>query len=271
MYKQAPLTAEIQIKPPLPHAELTDIIDLALWAGQLLLQHGAESGRIEETVHRIGTALGADWLDILISPNVIIVTTTSGGEFRTKVRRVVRLGVNFAIVDRVNNLSHRVYAGELDRVQLRAELAACSQVAHLYHRWVVVGMVGLACAAFSRLFGADAAVFGVTFIAAAFAMFIRQELFMRHFNPFLVTVVTAFAAGMVASVATLWDIGAQPQLALAASVLLLVPGVPLINAAEDIIEGHMITGVARGFAGAIIALGIAIGLSSAMWMMGVRL
>jgi uncharacterized membrane protein YjjP (DUF1212 family) len=60
-------------KPPLEHDALRDVIDLTLWTGQMLLQHGAESARIEETVHRMGTGLGADWLDILVSPNMRLV------------------------------------------------------------------------------------------------------------------------------------------------------------------------------------------------------
>ena len=62
---------QTQQKPPLEREALRDVIDLSLWAGQMLLQHGAESARIEETVHHIGTGLGADWLDILGSPNMI--------------------------------------------------------------------------------------------------------------------------------------------------------------------------------------------------------
>ena len=81
-------------KRPLAYHELRDIIDLSLWAGQMLLQHGATSQRVEESVHKIGTGLGCDWLDILVSPNVITITASSGSEFRTKLRRVVSLGVS---------------------------------------------------------------------------------------------------------------------------------------------------------------------------------
>ncbi|GAB4521187.1 MAG: threonine/serine exporter family protein [Anaerolineae bacterium] len=246
------------------------MIDLALWAGQLLLQHGAEATRIEETVHHIGTGLGADWMDILVSPNAIIATTSSGGEFRTKVRRVTRMGVNFSIVDEVNDLSHRVFAGELDRFHLRQELHRVSDLPPVYGRWQVVGMVGLGCAAFSRLFGADWPVMLVTFSASAVAMWVRQELTRRHFNNLLIVVITSFVAGCIASLATVYNIGEEPQFALAASVLLLVPGVPLINAAEDLIEGHVLAGVARGVIGAVIALGIAVGLSLALRLMGVQ-
>lgn len=160
-------------KPALSYAELTDIIDLALWTGQLLLQHGADSARIEKTVHQVGTALGCDWMDILVSPNALIVTAVSHDQFRTKVRRVTRLGVNMSIIAAVTDLSFQVKRGALDRHALRESLKAAGKMPHVYNRWAVVVMVGLACGAFSRLFGGDWPVFGFTVIAAATAMFVR--------------------------------------------------------------------------------------------------
>ncbi|MFW5709198.1 MAG: threonine/serine ThrE exporter family protein [Chloroflexota bacterium] len=258
-------------KEPLHHDELTDIIDLALWAGQMLMQHGAEASRIEETVHHIGTGLGCDWLDVLILSQGITVTATSGGEFRTKARRVTRMGVNFSVVDMVNDLSHRVYHQQVDRFELRSALQTVSTTPEHYNRWLVVGLVGLACGAFSRLFGADMQIVLMTIAASSMAMFVRQELTARYLNSFLVVVLTAFTAGIFASLPALLDIGASPELALAASVLLLVPGVPLISAVEDILQGHFGTGLARGAFSALIALGIAIGLSIAMRITGAGL
>lgn len=256
-------------KPPLDHDTLRDVIDLSLWAGQMLLQHGADTDRVERTVHTIGTALGAAWLDILVSPNALIVTTISGDEFRTKVRRVVTLGVNLSVVCAINDLSYRILSGEVDRVKARAELLRISTLHSNYNRWVVVIVVGLACAGLSRLFGGDWAVFGVTFAASGFAMFMRQEMSRRYFNAFIVVVVTAFIAGAVASTASIFRLSPNPQIALAASVLLLVPGVHLINSLRDMIYGHMVTGLVRGFTGAVISLCIALGLLLAIQLLGV--
>lgn len=257
-------------KPPLSHEELRDVIDLSLWAGQLLLQHGADTQQVEETVHRIGTSLGCNWLDILVSPNVLIVTASSGLEFRTKVRRVPTLGVNMAIITEVMHLSRRVANQELDRFAVKAELRRITERKPVYNRWLVVFMVGLACAAFNRLFGGDWPSFMLTLVASSLAMFARQELTHRYFNNFLVIIVTAFVAGLAACLGILMNIGQQPQLALASSVLLLVPGVPLINAAEDLIKGHYVTGIVRGITGGLIAMCIALGLLLAMALMGVK-
>ncbi|MFN8376314.1 MAG: threonine/serine exporter family protein [Anaerolineae bacterium] len=257
-------------KPPLNYEELRDVIDLALWAGQLLLQFGAETQLVEETIHRLGTALGCDWMDILVSPNAVVITTISGLDFRTKVRRVVNLTVNMSVLTEINTLTRQVILGEMDRFTLRQELRRISDMPREYNRWVVIVMVGLACGAFSRLFGGDWAVFVVTTIAAALAMFVRQELQHRHFNALLVTIVTAFVAGLVGCIAPVLHLGEQPTLALASSVLLLVPGVPLINAAEDMIKGHLVTGIVRGITGGLISMCIALGLLLAMSLMGVN-
>jgi len=256
-------------KPPLDRDSLRDVIDLSLWAGQMLLQHGADTDRVEHTVHLIGTSLGAEWLDILVSPNALVVTTISGDEFRTKVRRVVTLGVNLAVVCAINDLSYRISWGQVDRAAARVELVSISNLRHNYNRWVVILMVGLACAALSRLFGGDWSVFLVTLVASGSAMFVRQEMVRRHFNPFIIVVVTAFVAGAVASSASIFRLSPQPQIALAAAVLLLVPGVHLINSFQDMIRGHMVTGLVRGFTGAVISMCIALGLLLAMQLLNV--
>jgi uncharacterized membrane protein YjjP (DUF1212 family) len=197
------------------------------------------------------------------------VTTTSGDEFRTKVRRVVSLGVNLAIVCEINELSRRIAQHDLDRAAVRAELVRISLMRPYYNRWLIVVGVGLACAAFSRLFGGDWAVWIVTFLASAAATIVRQELAHRYFNPFLIVVVTAFVAGLIASAASVFRLSPNPQIALASTVLLLVPGVHLINAVQDMIRGHMVIGLVRGMTGAVISLCIALGLLLAMQLLGV--
>ena len=97
----------------------------------------------------------------------------------------------------------------------------------------------------------------------------RQQLSRQHFNSLLVVIATALVAGSLAALFVRYGTGEGRQIALAASVILLVPGVPLINAAEDIIQGHILIGLARGVTGALISLCIALGLWLAMRLVGV--
>lgn len=256
-------------KRPLTHDELTDVIDLSLWAGQMLLQCGANSFRVEESVHRFGTGLGCDWLDVVVRTESITITASSAGEFRTKTRRVVRLGANMTRMTALNSLSRQIEKGDCDRHQARRHLQQIDNASDSYNRWVIVIMVGLACAAFSQLFGGDWPVFGITFAAASVAMFVRQELSKQHFNPFIIVTTCALVAGLIASLAGLPGVTAVPETALTASVLLLVPGVPLINSLHDFLRGYMSNGITRGVLGFIISFCIALGLIIAISLTGV--
>jgi uncharacterized membrane protein YjjP (DUF1212 family) len=68
----------------------------------------------------------------------------------------------------------------------------------------------------------------------------------------------------------LLHLGNEPELALISAVLLLVPGVPLIHSVQDLLKGYMLTGIARGVTGGLIAACIALGLLLAMSLLKVN-
>ena len=53
----------------------------------------------------------------------------------------------------------------------------------------------------------------------------------------------------------------QAEVAIATSVLYLIPGVPLINGVIDIVEGHVLNGIARLTSALMLIVCIAVGLS----------
>ena len=66
-------------------------------------------------------------------------------------------------------------------------------------------------------------------------------------------------ASLCASTALIFD--TTSEIALATSVLYLVPGVPLINGVIDIVEGYILSGFARLVQASLLIVCIAIGLS----------
>lgn len=258
-------------KQPLSYEALRDTIDLSLWAGQLLLQYGANSERVESAVHRIGTGLGCDWMDVDVSLDALTITATSGQDFRTKTRRIIRRGVNFKVVAAVNNLGRHVADEHIDRHQARAELEQIAADPPGFPFWLNLIAVSLACAAFSRLFGGGWAAFMTTLVATGVAMLLRQQLASHYFNPYLIVIAASFVASLVASIANVFFLPAAASVAIIASVLFLVPGVPLINAAQDLMRGYTDNGISRGMDGLIISLSIAIGVFLTLSITGLRL
>ncbi|WP_075321042.1 threonine/serine ThrE exporter family protein [Histophilus somni] len=229
---------------------------------QMLLQHGAESTLIVQMAQRLGFALGIDSVECALTPNAVIITTLYDHNCITTVRKNLDKGINMQVVTEVQRLVIMAEKGLYDLQQIRKKLDGIKPLK--YNRFVVVTMIGLSCACFAHLSGGDIIVFLITFIASSIAMFIRQTLTLRHYNPLIVFAITAFVASMVAGLAVKYELGNDPQIALASSVLLLVPGFPLINSLADVLKGHINMGIARWTLATVLTFGTCLGIVFAL-------
>jgi uncharacterized membrane protein YjjP (DUF1212 family) len=125
-------------------------------------------------------------------------------------------------------------------------------------------LVGVAGASFCRLFGGNAIEMAVTFVATFIGLFVRQEVVKLNFNPYLCVFFASLVSSLIAGSCWKLGIGGTMQHAFTASVLFLIPGVPLINSFSDLIEDNILNGIVRGINGLMIAFAIALGLMSAM-------
>ncbi|MEL0658323.1 threonine/serine exporter family protein [Psychromonas arctica] len=245
----------------------TELTRVAVFAGQILHQHGAESRLIEQTTQRIGLALGADNVELSISPDAIVITSLVNGHCVTTTRRCHDRGINMQMVCDVQRICVMVEKQLLDAKEVKKRLQRLKPFKH--NRWLVVLMIGFSCASFSHFFGGDRAAYWVTFVAACLAMILRQELAHRQHNPFVNFAAAAFVATIITSVGVIFEAGENPQIAMAASVLLLVPGFPLINAVSDMLKGHINMGIARWVFSTLLAISVSIGIVAAMTVIGV--
>ena len=158
----------------------------------------------------------------------------------------------------------RGYIG-IDTAKARLE----ALVPYSANRWFVAVMVGIACACFSRLYGGDVGVFCTTFVASTVGVIVRQSLEMRLFKPLVTFSVSACVTTLISSCSVLLHIGDNPDLAMASSVLMLVPGVPLINSASDMVKGFVNMGVARFVSASLLSLAICVGIVAGMTMTNV--
>ncbi|MCM2681302.1 threonine/serine exporter family protein [Echinimonas agarilytica] len=246
-----------------------NIVRLALWAGQLMLQHGADTELVETTTHRLCTALGADWADIAISANNIVISSVSQKKFLTKVRRVVDRGINLKVVCDVVGLTEMVERGVADTYMVEKRLRLLSDKPRKYNRWLVTFVVALSCACFCYLFGGGLQECAVTFTASLVGMVVRQSFAKHHINPLINFAVTAFVSTSVASLGVLFEWGEHPRIAMAATVLMLVPGLPSINAVSDAVEGHISVALARWTFATMLIMATGAGIMLAMTLTGV--
>lgn len=246
-----------------------EITRLCIECGLLLLQHGAESMLVEQLTTRVGIALGASQVDSAISSNSLVLTTIIDGRCLTSTRRIIDRGINMHVVTEVQHAVILVEHHLLDSKQLQKKLSLIKPLR--YPRWLMVFMVALSCACFSTLNGGGWESALITFIASGCAMYIRQVLTSHQMNPLINFCITAFVATSVSGLLLkIPYLAVTETISMAASVLLLVPGFPLINAVADMFKGHVNTGVARWTMASLLTLATCIGVVVAMTVWDLR-
>jgi uncharacterized membrane protein YjjP (DUF1212 family) len=242
-----------------------DTTRLCAQVALMLMQHGAESALVENITNRLGLALGVDRVELALMASAIVITTLSKSHCITTVRRSQDHGINMHLVIEVQRAVIDLETGMIEREQLRERLNAITSLR--YPRVLVALSIGVACACFARLAHADLTACLVTFVASGLAMFLRLHLAALRFSPLVNFFVTALFATSLAAQGVLYGLGNTPKIAMAACVLMLVPGFPLINAVSDMVKGYVNTGISRGAMGVMLCAATCAGiiLSTTVW------
>lgn len=242
---------------------LSEIAHLVLTVGRMLLEWGANARTVHEAITHVATGLGCDSAHTFCQHAAIIVVLCRGDESHTQMGKVGEHTVNLRRTQNLQKIITRISRGELSCMEAQAEIERIPKNTKHYPLWFVCMATGLACSAFGRLFKSDWVSFLPTMIGAGMGQYIRYILFHRGYNIFLTAGVVSFTASMVAGIGAKAMGGVHLPLAMVASVLLLVPGVPVLNAQIDVIEGKPNLAAARALRITFLLLFMALGLSLA--------
>ena len=251
----------------MPTVPARDVARLLVDIGVLMLRSGAHTERTVRNLKRFALSFGYR-PDIFIAFSGITLTVQDDEQSTTLFGRVDSHGVRLSVVAAISQLSWKAEDENMSIEEVRTELCTISALPH-YPHWLMLLMIGLGCGALARLMGAEWPVAAVTVLAASMALLVRMKMLGWGFNTFLVVVMSAAVASVIGGFATILQLGDTSGLAIAASVLFLIPGVPLINAVIDLINGYMSVGIGRGAMGTAVAFSIAGGMLVGMQIMGI--
>src|SRR5574341_772658 len=240
--------------------DVQDKLGLLARAGTLMLENGAATYRVDETLSRLGNALGLAHIEVFATPTgLILEADTPDGRSATKVARVNTMSVNMTRLARLGNLSREASASGMTFEEMASRLHQIEQEGSLYPDWIVIGGVCIACGAFALLFGGGWREVTATLVGAAIGMLVRTKLRPVRLVPLMITAAAAFGATATGSWSCRMLACTKPEVVPIAAVLQLVPGVPMVTAVIDLATGDIISGVARGAYASVIAVGIALG------------
>ena len=235
-------------------------LELAMEAGELLLENGAEIFRVEETMHRICSHYGVKSDHFFTLSNGIFVSAGDGDE--PLFARVKHLPVRSGRLDwvcAVNQLSREIEKGSYTVEQAREELAKIRQMPGKSIRMQVFAG-GVGAGAFCCLFGGD----WLDMLAAAFVGILLQLFMIYISDRYLSKIVGTMCGGgfITCMCIILYRLGLGHNLSnmIIGSVMLLVPGLAFVNGIRDIANSDYLSGAVRILDALLRFICIAIGV-----------
>lgn len=225
---------------------------------------GIHTARVVRSAKRIGTAFGYEVHLSVFQKNIILtLQDKEGHEYFNEVVDVPALPISFEHNASLSALSWDALDDGLSLHELKLRYQEIVTSKPLNPNLILL-LASLANGAFCKLFGGDWVSCLIVFLATMVGFFLRQQLTRRAVNHYIVFMISAFVASLIASSAQFFT--SDSSIALATSVLYLVPGVPLINGVIDIIDGQTSTGFSRLTHSALLIICIAIGLAATLFI-----
>lgn len=241
---------------PANNDTLTDVV---LTAGKILLESGAETYRIEDTMNRIGANFGYPDTYSFVTSTAIIFTLND--DSNTKLIRIRERTTDLEKIALVNNISRKIAAKSLTVDQAKRELNMLDRASLQFSFLLKCFGAAIACGFFVFMFGGVASDFIYAVIAGGAAyltfFYIQQYIQIKFFSEF----VSAAVVISVATIATNLGIATNQNIITISGVMPLVPGIVITNAIRDLMAGELLAGISRGVEAALTSFAIGAGVA----------
>jgi uncharacterized membrane protein YjjP (DUF1212 family) len=241
-----------------------EVIELSLLAGKIMLQSGAETYRVEDTMTRIASSFGIQHSHSFVTPTGIIFSI--GGIEPTKLVRISDRSTDLQKVTLVNSISRKISSGEIGLDEALERLREIEKEPHAYPIWLQLLAASIASGCFLIMFQGEWKDFLPACLAggAGFAC-------LLYFNQFIeIKFFAEFSASLIIGLVSLFlvtiGVGLELDKIIIGSVMPLVPGLLITNAIRDLMAGHLVSGISKGAEAFLTAFAIGTGIAAVLSM-----
>ena len=239
------------------------LTDLAATMGYHLAMSGAETFRVEDTIHRILLAYGVECEVFAIPNSVSVSLEAANGKPLMIMRRIGFHGNDLEKMEKLNALSRHICAKKpaVDEAMewLHETLASCRtySTGAFYLGNVLVGI------GFCLVFGGALSDCLWAGLIGLIIGLVTRFMDRREANPFFSTILASCLMALPAYAAAGLGWLKSPDAAIIGALMLLVPGLLITNSMRDIIYGDTNSGIFRIVQVVLTALAIALGTAAA--------
>lgn len=235
--------------------------------GRLLLKHGAEIYRVEESLQRMCESYGFEDIGVFALPSYFTLSVTfQDGTTSSITKRTTQNRTNLDAVYELNNLVRYICLNKPDYQYIENKIDNIQkQDPNMY--LVFLGY-GLGAGAFAFFFGGGVCEgVAATFIGFGVYFFIWLQEILK-INSLIRTMLTSMLMTAVSILLFHFQLINNLDATIIGCLMILVPGIAITNSLRDIIDGNYLSGQARLFEAFFIAMAIAAGVGFVHVLMG---
>ncbi len=253
-----------------PFAEIGPKMHLLLHTGQLLMENGADSDRTVRDMMRAAAFMGIPKENIHqhVMYTTLLLNVNDEQRSYTEFRKCTKHGVNMTVLSAISKLTWRAMAKKYSLADYERQLDNIRKLPRNYPVWLTALGAGAACGGFCKLFGGSWLDFVLTAVCALLGFLIRRCCVGYGFNTYAAIAITSFATTMLAWT-TQFLTGGLNWYPLIACTLFLVPGIPLINAVDDLLNNFIVSGMTRAMHTLLVVGSMTFGIVTAIRIGGV--
>ncbi|AWE06148.1 hypothetical protein DCE79_01550 [Lysinibacillus sp. 2017] len=234
-------------------------IDCFLLAGRIMMESGAETYRVEDTMLRMARSQNMMDAQSYVTPTGIIFSLG-----KTQPTRITSISTRITDLHRivlVNNISRKLTSQMITLEQAHDELKKIEKTNYFLPILIQVLAASIASGCFLLMFNGMLSDIPAAFVAGGLGLYIVTVIHNKTRVKFFSEFSAAVAVGTVASLAVHFGLGTEVDKIIIGSVMPLVPGLVITNAVRDLMAGHFTAGMAKGAEAFLTAFAIGSGIA----------
>ncbi len=244
------------------------LMETAVKVGEMMLSHGAEAHRVEDTVYRILKTANLQTTEVFVIMTGMFATLADPSiDTITVTKRVRSKGNNLKQICYANEISRQYCDGVISLEEAHTLISEGCSWEYTYKTAMIGNM--MIVTTFPLLVGGNLWDCVVAFFASiliAGSIYLADKVKM---HPFLKDLAVAFLAGVTyLGLNRIMPIPVHQDAIIIACIMPLVPGVAITNAIRDTLNGDYVSGAARAVEAFIKALAIALGVGISLMILG---
>ena len=234
-------------------------IDCILLAGRIMMESGAETYRVEDTMLRMARSQNLDDAQSYVTPTGIIFSL--GRTQSTRVTSIKTRITDLHKITLVNDISRKLTSQIITLEQAYDELKNIETTNYFLPIIIQVLAASVASSCFLvLLYGAWPNV-PAAFVAGGIGLYVVTVVQEMTQVKFFAEFFAALVVGVIAFFAVELGYGTDLDQIIIGGVMPLVPGLLITNAVRDLMAGHFTSGISKGAEAFLTAFAIGSGVA----------